>query len=175
MPSVMEQTVLSDRIIPAARGEFYFYSSEFSLERPVFVLMKCKANKNRPVEQLPNLKSEANVLFQFGNPFQATAYSIKSAHSFDLLDYAVKKEDFGETWLALSKVTAEKFEDICSRKDTATLIRECEEACSKRNEVVELSENSIVAMMTDSGKYGMFLVQDISATTIQIISCHILS
>jgi len=166
-------TPLSDMVIPAKPGEFYAYTSEFTAERPIFVFMKCKANKNRPIEQLPNIGSEANILFQFGDSYRAKAHSIRAAHTRDLLGPLVGKL-FGETWLASSKITAEKFYEIHSHKDVEKLVKICREACSRHEDVVELKEGSIIAVMTDAGKYGMFLVQRMTPVSIQITACHIL-
>lgn len=167
-------TTLSDMIIPAKLGEFYSYTSEFTAKRPIFVFMKCKANKNRPIKQLPNLGSEANIFFQFGDPIRASAHSIRSAHSLGLLGSPAGERLFGETWLASSNVVADEFYEIHSHKDVGELVKKCQEACSEHETVVELNRGSIIAAMTSQGKYGMFQVQNITPLSIQIVACHIL-
>ncbi|PIP73099.1 MAG: hypothetical protein COW88_03025 [Candidatus Lloydbacteria bacterium CG22_combo_CG10-13_8_21_14_all_47_15] len=174
MFAVTDRAVLSDRVIPAEPGEFYSYTSEFTAERPVFVLMKCKANKNRPIEQLPNLFSEANIFFQFGDSTQAMAHSIKNARALSFLDSFADEKTLCETWLALSKITVEEFYEIHSCKDAAKLVDVCREACLRRQAVVQLKEGSIIAMMTSGGKYGVFLVQEMTSVSIQVVACHIL-
>lgn len=174
MPMVTNQTTFNDMIIPAQPGEFYSYASEFTAERPVLALMKCKSSKSRPIKQLPDLGPEANIFFQFGDSNQVRAHSIKTAHAFGLLDSLAVENPFGETWLATAHITVEEFYEIHSCKDVETLVNACQEACFERKVVVEMNEGSIVAIMTSGGKYGMFLVQEITSVSIQVVACHIL-
>lgn len=167
-------TILSDMIIPAKSGEFYSYTSEFTPERPIFVFMKCKANKNRPIEQLPNLGLEANILFELGNSSLAKVYSVRAACANGLLGNLDGEKLFGETWLASLSITAEEFSKIYTRKDVGKLVETCRKACSRHEVVVGVCEGSIVAVMTDLNKYGMFLVQQITPTSIRVVACHIL-
>lgn len=166
--------ILSDEIIPAEVGEFYNYTSEFTTERPVFALMKCKANKNRPVEQLPELGAEANIFFCFDGTTQVRACSIRTAHSLGLLDCQVNGESFDKTLLGSTKVDIEDFHDIRSNKDVKTLMEVCQRTCNNSEAIIELGKGSIVAMMNDRGKYGMFLVQEMTPESVQIMACHTL-
>lgn len=156
MPKTIGDVILSEKIIPAEPGEFYDYTSEFTIERPVFVLMKCKANKARPVEQLPDLGSEANILFCFDDPDKVSAHSI------------------GETFLGHSNITFDDFHTIRSGKDTEILVGVCQKACSGNSAAIDLREGSIIAIMTAGNKYGMFLVQEMTPESFQIVACHIL-
>ena len=174
MFTVAEHAILSDRVIPAESGEFYSYTSEFTTERPVFALMKCKANKNRPIEQLTDISFEASIFFQFCDSTQAKAHSIKAARALGFLGSYADEKTIGETWLALSEVTTEEFYEIHSHKDVEKLVKACREACFKRQVVVELNEGSIVTMTINNSKYGMFLVQEITSVSIRVAACHIL-
>ena len=174
MLMTIEDVTFNDRVIPSKLGEFYRYTSEFTIKRPVFALMNYIANQNRPIEQMPDLSFEANIFFQFCDSTQVKAYSIKVAHALGFLGSYADEKTIGETWLALSEVTTEEFYEIHSHKDVEKLVKACREACFKRQVAVELNEGSVVAMMTNNGKYGMFLVQEITSVSIRVIACHIL-
>jgi hypothetical protein len=171
--SLMGHQNLSDEIILAERGEFYAYTAEFTPDRPVFVLMKCKANKNRPVEQLPVLGSEANVLFQFDGFNQARACSVETAKLQGLIDPRVNWQSWVETHLGLPNISTREFERICSQKDVDRLVTTCMEVCSKEEKFLDLAEGSIVAVATSDGKYGLFLLEEISSESILIAAGHV--
>lgn len=166
--------VLSESVIPAVQGEYYAYSSEFTEERPLYVLMKCKANKARPITAAEVLGREANLLFLFGSPTEVQACTIKTAHASGLLGNSINGESFGETWIAPAEIAAEDFYELRSQKDVTKLVEICRAVCSKRGISLALKPGEIVAMMTDGGKYGLFLVNGVTQTSIQIEACHIL-
>lgn len=166
--------ILSDQVIPAVPGEYYAYSSEFTVERPLYALMKCKANKNRPIAAAEVLGHEANLLFLFGNPNQVQVYAVKTAHASGLLGDSVNGESFGETWIAPAEITAEDFYALRSRKDVKTLVETCQVACSEHEVSIAVEPGAIIAMMTGGGKYGLFLVKRLAQMSIQIDACHIL-
>jgi len=174
LPNISEdQGALSKLIIPAVPGEYYAYLHEFTKERPVFALLKCKANKARPVEEAAELGMEANAFFQITDT-NTKVLSIKAADAYGLLDCVGISDLFGETWFAPVKLTPKEFHEFRACKDAIALVEMCQEACSERGVVVDLKESSVVAMMTEHGKYGMFVVQEINSTSIQIAACHIL-
>ena len=172
--SVMQQQMaLSQGIIPAVRGECYSYSSVFTGERPLYSLMKCKSNKARLISEVPSLGSEVNALFQFEgvNP---RILSIKKADALGLLEGMGSKSAFGDTWFAPTNLTSEQFIKLRADKKAEELVRVCQNALTDRQVAIELHEELVVAMMTDGGKYGMFLVEEITISSIQIEACHIL-
>ena len=168
------QVVPSELVISAVPGEYYTYSSEFTDERPLYVLLKCKSNKSRPVADAGSLGREANMLFLLNDWTQAQVYSIKEAYSLGLLGDAVNAQLFDDTWVACAGITDDYFYDIRSRKDVAMLVETCKKACSEHSVSVPLSQGSIIAVMTSGGKYGLFLVKELTPTSIQIDACHIL-
>ena len=176
--SVMEVEVngslLSQLVIPAVPGEYYAYSSEFTEERPMYALMKCKANKERPIAAAKDLGYEVNLFFLFGSP-HVQVCSIRMAHAFGLLGDSVNSESFGETWIAPAGITVETFYELRSQKDVVMLAETCRAACFKSREVfITLDPGMVIAMMTDGGKYGLFFVKGFTPTSIQIDACHIL-
>ncbi|MBI2087103.1 MAG: hypothetical protein HYT69_02980 [Candidatus Zambryskibacteria bacterium] len=170
------QEVPSHLVIPAVPGEYYAYSSEFTEERPLYALMKCKANKARPITAAGDLGHETNLLFLFGSPIQVGICAVRTAHASGLLGNSISDESFGETRIASVEITAEDFYELRSRKDVAALVETCHAACSGKDRKVTLAldPGAVVAMMTDGGKYGLFFVKGLTPTSIQIDACHIL-
>ena len=169
------QGVPSQLVIPAVPGEYYAYSSEFTEERPLYALMKCKANKARPIAAAVDLGHEVNLLFLFGSPgpVQVQVCAVRTAQASGLLGDSVS-ESFGETWIAPAGITAEDFYELRSRKDVVALVEVCQTAHSKCEVIIALDLGAVIAIMTDGGKYGMFLVKRLTSTSIQIDACHIL-
>lgn len=168
------QRVPSELVIPAVPGEYYAYSSEFTEERPLYALMKCKANKDRPIVAAEDLGYEVNLLFLFGSQNQVQVCSVRAAHASSLLGNSVNGESFGKTWIAPAGITAEDFYELRSRKDVVALVETCQATCSKREVSITLNPGAVIAMMTDGGKYGLFFVKGLTPASIQIDACHIL-
>ncbi|MBI5798472.1 MAG: hypothetical protein HZB10_00895 [Candidatus Yonathbacteria bacterium] len=174
LSSVMQQQMtLSQGIIPAVRGEYYSYSSVFTEDRPLYSLMKCKSNKARLISEVPNLGSEASAFFHFDG-MSPRVLSITEANALGLLEDMRSKDVFGDTWFAPTNLTGEQFMKLRGNKNTEELVRTCQEVLIDRQVAIELHEELVVALMTDSGKYGMFLVDEITTFSIQIEACHIL-
>lgn len=162
----------SDLVVPAVRGEFYKYSSTFTEGRPLYVFMKCKSNKDRMLASAAELGSECNLVFLLGD--RQHVCSIRTAHASGLLGDSVSGESFGETWIAVAGISPEDFYKLRSEKNVEALTSICHEACAKRETSMALEPGLVVAMMTDVGKYGMFLVKELAPAGIEIDACHIL-
>jgi len=172
---IVNQEILSDLIIPAVQGEFYSYSSKFTDERPLYAFMKCKANKNRPIDTIKDLGHEANLLFLFNKLEQIKVCPVKTAHTSGLLGNSVNSELLSNTFIAPAKITAEHFYNLYFKKDASKLMKISQESCLEcKTSIIPLELEMIIAMMTDCGKYGLFLVKDLTSTSIQIDACHIL-
>ena len=167
---MQQQMALSQKIIPAVPGEYYSYSSVFTKDRPLYALMKCKSNKARLISEAPNLGSEVNAFFQFerDNPW---ILSIKEVEALGLLGSA---QSFSNIWFTPTKITAKEFIKLRADKNTQELVGVCQETLTNRQVATELHEELVVALMTDGGKYGMFLVEEITISLIRIEACHIL-
>ncbi len=171
--SVMQQQMaLSQGIIPAVRGEYYSYASVFTEERPLYALMKCKSNKARLIGELSVLGPEATAFFQF-NGAGPRILSLKKAFASGLLESMQPTGAFGDVWFAPTTLTAEQFMKLWTSKKTGDLVSACQHALSGRQVTTELREELVVAMMTDSGKYGMFLVEEVTMSSVLIEACHI--
>lgn len=166
------QEGLSDLVIPAVPGEYYLYSAEFTEERPLYALMKCKANKNRPIETVAALGKEANLLFLFDESRRVC--SVQTANFLGLLGQPVEDGLFGETWIAQAGISASEFYKIRARKGLAELAQICQNVCIADEAFIDLRLGMVIAMMTDSSKYGLFCVKKMTASLIQIDACHIL-
>lgn len=163
----------SEQIIPAVPGEYYIYSSTFTTERPVYALLKCKANKNRTVTSLKDLGNEANLLFLFRQN-QIQVCPIKTAIDYGLPRHFVDLETLSDTWIGVATITKEFFHEIREMGEISDLKRICRASCLEPKTPILLKQGSIIAMMTSCGKYGMFLVNEITKTSIEIEACHIL-
>ncbi len=168
------QGVLSNEVIPAVRGEYYAYSSKFTPWRPLYVLMKCKANKNRRIGDLKDLGREANLLFRLGDPAHVEVCSVRIAHSFGLLGNSVDPENFDDTRIAPTGITAADFYRLRSQKDAAKLVEASRSVSPEPTLSIALKPGLVVAMTTHRGKHGLFLVKGIAPGSIQIDACHIL-
>ena len=168
------QGVLSEQIIPAVPGEYYAYPHEFTKERRLYVLMKCKSNKARAIKEVGDLGREANFLFLFDGPNQARILGIKEAQARGLLGSFAKGELFDESWVAPAGITAESFHKLYSNKNVSALVDTCKLACADRRVSVTLKRGVVIAMMTSGGKYGLFLVNKLTSSSISVDACHIL-
>jgi hypothetical protein len=168
------QGTLSESVIPAVPGEYYGYHHQFTDGKPLYALMKCKSQKARVVAQAEQLGCEANLFFEFESAFSARVHAIKKAHACGLLGISINGVQFGNTWVASTNVTAEDFYALREQKDVEVLVEICTLACNNREESVDLVPGIVVAMMTDTGKYGMFLVRDLTPKSILVDACHIL-
>src|SRR5262249_2556237 len=146
-------------VIPAVPGEFYAYPADFTRDRPLFPLMKCRANKSWTASEAVRLGREANLFFRFGTDGRAHACSIKTAQARGLLG-PVNGDPFVETWVAPIAMTAEEFYGVSAQRTPAMLADICREACVHRGASVELEQGVVVAMMTETSKFGLFLVTE---------------
>lgn len=169
-----QQESLSQEIIPAVPGEFYGYRSLFTKECPVYALLNCKANKARPTNDVTELGHEANALFKIGGS-HTRVLSIKTAVASNLLEIACFGENSDSTKFARIPLTLDEFDMIRSQKDSQKLLTICQKiSFHEYQPTVKLAPNVIIAMVTEYGKCGLFLVQDMTAVSIQIAACHIL-
>lgn len=166
---------LSEDIIPAVPGEFYSYSSKFTIERPVYALLKCKANKSRTLTSLAELGDEANLVCLFGRHGKYLQIcSIGKAHSLGFLSNCAVNKSFDETCIRFAGITTKSFYDLRMRKNAETLVKICRLMDYEHQTSVVPKPGDIFALMTGTGKYGMFLVKELAPTSIKIDACHIL-
>lgn len=171
---VEEVTSLSEQIMPAVRGEFYGYTSEFSIDRPLYFLMKCKSNKARPITtDRDQMLQELDLTFTFGD--SVSLCSPNSAPSVRLLDNVLDEESLrrlNETEIR-SNVSPEDFYRCIDARSEAMLVETfCASGASKTT--VLLSEGMTLAIRTASNKYGLVLVGELMSSTCKIEACHIL-
>jgi hypothetical protein len=159
--------------MPAVQGEYYSYPSLFTKEQPLFALMKCKSNKVRKISEISTLGVEINAFFQCyeENP---QILSIKEANALGLLGSTKIKDVFDDIRFAPTDLTDEQFLELRDSKETTVLVSACEKVSHELRNVVDLHEGLVVAFKTSGGKYGMFLVEEITFSSIQIEACHIL-
>lgn len=170
---LQHQTALNQGVMPAVQGEYYSYPSLFTKEQPLYALMKCKSNKVRKINEISTLGAEINAFFQCyeENP---QILSIKEANALGLLGNIKTEDVFDDIWFAPTHLTAEQFLELRDSKGVTELVSACEKASLELRAVANLQEGLVVAFKTRGGKYGMFLVEEITFSSIQIEACHIL-
>lgn len=172
--SVEKVTSLSEQIMPAVRGEFYCYTSEFSVDRPLYFLMKCKSNKARPITTDPDqMLQELDLTFIFGDSVSlCSPNSIPSVRLLaNLLDEA-RLRRLSETELRLN-VSPEAFYR-CVDARSGEVLKETFCASGASETAVLLSQGMTLAIRTASNKYGVVLIRELTASTCKIEACHIL-
>ena len=162
---------LSDNIIPATLGKFYVYQSTFTEQHPLYALLDCKANKGRPLAQAHQLGREVHLHFEFGDENQAGIASMKTINVVKQLGHA--HDMFDNVYVAPTSVAIEDFYILCAQRDTNRLVEICTLACAGRETCMEVCSNSVVAVVTSAGKYGLILVKELSPTSINIEACHV--
>ncbi|MBI2356422.1 MAG: hypothetical protein HYV13_04435 [Candidatus Doudnabacteria bacterium] len=159
----------SEPVIPSVRGEFYNYSAEFSTGRPLCYLFKCKANKSRPLEEAVLIDHEIDLVFSFGSEVHACSPSV----TVDLLDDVVNV-GLSHTLIARAGMTEDRFHYLRQQKNGDLLAQVCRAMTTRGGEVVTLSPGTILAVRTESGKYGLFLVKEVTPSAVKVDACHIL-
>lgn len=160
------------QIIPAVPGEYYAYSSGFTAERPIYALMKCKASKSHEIDDMEVLGNEANLFFEFGD--SPRVHGVKVACLLGLLGGSINNELLDDAWVARVDISADAFYELRSRKDGVALADFCRSACSRRETSVSLKQEDVVAVVTSRGKYGLFLVKELTQDSMEVDACHIL-
>jgi hypothetical protein len=136
--------------------------------------MKCKANKARSLADAVELGKECNLVFLFGE--RPRVCSIKAVRTYapHLLDSRINDKSFDETLIADAEITIESFYGLRSQKNVESLVEICRVACSRPRTSIALGPEKVIAVTTDAGKYGMFVVRETTSTSIDIDAWHIL-
>jgi len=159
-------------LIPAVRGEYYNYTAQFSTVRPLYCLLKCKSNKDWQLSDADRLIDQIDMVFTFGDTVQVC--SPNTPPSVELLGNLFTPEELNTTRIARANVTAEQFYQLREQKDGPTLAEVSRKSVEQNDEVVDLNEGAVVAVVTASGKYGLFLVKELTPSALKIHACHIL-
>lgn len=134
----------SEEIIPAVLGEFYSYSARCDNTRPLYVLLKCKANKSRSFSEIHRLRNESNLIFLLEDTPRAC--SIQSAVRMGTVTLPADLIFFDESYIALTPIKPPAFRTLRQEKDIVSLVNECEQFCSKKQSITEISLNSVYAI-----------------------------
>src|SRR5262249_19524515 len=151
--------VAFDPVIPAVRGEFYSYSSSFTADRPIGFLMKCKANKDRPLADVADYFQEHDLTFVFAGG--VSVCSPNAAPSMRLLGSLIAA-NLNQTFIAArADISEDAFYALRRRKNGQELAAVCGQMEPRNYAVVALSVGTIFAVITGSGKYGLLLVKEL--------------
>jgi len=165
---------LTDRVIPAVRGEFYSYSTQFTLERPLYAMMKCRANKDRAVTFAEEHADEVNLVFVFKNGLVRIGSPL-APESEQILAGICDPDELGETYFATTDMTEAEFEAMRQEENGAKLAEFCGGAIGDGQlDGVPLSLGAVIAVVTDCGKFGLLRITYLTASTVRVDACHIL-
>ena len=169
----IDKNILSEDVIPAIKGQFYSYSADFSLDRPLYFLMSCKSNKGRPItEDVKYIIQELNLCFIFGN--QVTICSPNSEESILLLKNSeVHHENLSYSEIRVSSISKDTFY-YCYQKKEESLLVDIYDTANENVSNIILSTGTILSVKTASGKYGLILIKELTNSTCKVDSCHIL-
>lgn len=166
---------LSEQVMPAVKGEFYRYTSDFSVERPLYFLMKCKSNKARSATtDIEKTLQELDLTFIFGD--RVLLCSPNSAPSIGLLRNVLEdtvSRRLNETEIRLSNMSDEAFYRCLNARSEALLV-DAFRASGASESTVVLSEGMTLAVRTGSNKYGLIRIKYLTVSTCSVEACHIL-
>lgn len=165
--------LLSEQVMPAVPGEFYRYTSDFSKDRPLYFLMKCKSNKSRPLTtDVLHIVQELDLTFVFGN--EVMLCSPDSPASVELLRGVIADpQELNKSRLKPTTITADVFYD-CYHGKKESLLVDIHRTSGVSESSITLARGVILSVKTDSGKYGLILVKEVTAFSCRIDACHIL-
>jgi hypothetical protein len=163
---------LSEDVIPATARKNYVYSSTFTVRRPLYALLDCKANKSRAIAHVGTLGREVHLCFAFETAKRAKVYSIGTANDTGFLGDA--NVEFDEVFVApATSIAIEDFYVTSAKRDSARLIEICRAACKERKTYALVTPGMIVAVLTSGNKYGLFLVKKVTPTSVHVDAYHI--
>lgn len=169
-PISKQNASLSEQIIPTVPGEFYSYTSDFSIERPLYILMKCKANKSRPIT--PEIIKELDFTFIFGR--EVILCSPDSELSKELLgNIIVEPQELIHSEIRNANITEDTFYECFQEKRDSFLVNIYNNSGESKSNLV-LYTGLILSVKTFSGKYGLIIIKELTDSTCKIDACHIL-
>jgi hypothetical protein len=171
---IEEVVSLSEEIMPAVKGEFYRYTSDFSVEKPLYFLMKCKSQKARSTTNIENVLQELDLTFIFGD--RVSLCSPNSVPSIGLLSNVLEGaslRSLNETEIRQSNMSLKAFYSCLDARSEA-LLADAFHASGASASTVLLSEGMTLTVRTTSNKYGLILVKELTASTCRVEACHIL-
>ena len=172
---VEEAALSSDEIIPAVRGEFYAYTCGFSAERPLYFLLKCKANKARPLTtDVEQLLQELDLTFIFSD--EVLLCSPSSGPSTDLLRNVLNDADLrrlNKTEIRLSALSTDRFHRSLEARSGLVLV-DAFHGSEPSDSVVRLSEGMTLSVRTASNKYALIRLRNVTVSACTLEASHIL-
>lgn len=166
--------MLNNVLMPAEKGVFYSYSANFSSETPLYLLQKCKANKNaRPTcGNTDETLRELDLVFIFGDT--VSICSPNHDHSVKLLGAHIDNlKGLNTSEIRISSMSSDKFRE-CSKKKDSSQLEDAFNNSSASDSPISLSTNMILSVKTNGGKYALILIKELSNSSASVDACHIL-
>lgn len=163
-------TRLSEDTIPSVQGEWYNYHSVFTPMRPLGYLMKCKANKDRPLRFVEENDS-VDIVFVFDDEVVQVC-SPCSGHSLKMMAGRVDPEALKKVGLVQTALTRERFDAIRTGKDVVGLLtaRQSGSVAS----CLPVTKGMILAITTQAGIYCLMRATEVNPHKVCFDACHML-
>ena len=99
---------------------------------------------------------------------------MSAAPSVQLLGGLIATDELNKTSIGCADISEGAFYALRQKRDGQTLATVCQQMEPRNNSVVALSTGTIFAVITESGKYGLLLVTELTPTSLKIDAAHIL-
>ena len=134
-------------------------------------LMKCKANKNRPLH-FAKENTDVDLTFVFDKR-GVRICSPDSKLSVELMcGLDVDIEILNRTLIARVNITTKQFNALRDLNDREKLVSICREGSTSSQ--LKISKSLIIAVVTQTGKYGLMRVIEVTPEMVCFEACHIL-
>ena len=136
--------------------------------------MKCRANKGRSITDAPDYPAEHDLTFIFGDT--VAVCSPNARPSVELLGDLAIGVELNMTRITRVDMTNTAFYRLRLQKDGQALAAVCRAVImmGQSEDVVPIAQGTILAVMTETGKYGLMLVTEVTPTSVAVDACHIL-
>ncbi len=169
-PDPHKVTRLSEDTIPSVKGEWYNYRSVFTPMRPLGYLMKCKANKDRPLCFVEE-NDGVDITFVFDEEVVQVC-SPDSEHSLKMMAGRVDPKTLKKVNFVQTSLTKVQFDAIRIGKDVVSLLTVCQSGSVANCLLV--TKGIILAIKTQAGIYCLMRATEVNPHKVCFDACHIL-
>lgn len=166
-----QPSTLSDDTIPSVKGEWYNYCSIFTPNRPLGYLMKCKANKDR-AWSFVEVNPDVDIIFMFGK----RSVRICSPHSKlsveRMSSFNVSINTLNKSLITRIGTNSGIFDEMRNLKDKEQLASICRSGHGISQ--MAIHKDMVISIITQTGKYGLMRVVEVTPEMVRLDMCHIL-
>jgi hypothetical protein len=151
-------------------GDFYAYSSKFSKDTPLYIMMPCKANKNDDTNGVISKPKYIDFIFVFDKTNKICSPNSKAAAIITRIKPESSVLNFTE--IKVANITREDFYKVYNNMDIKGLIDIFSKSKKATTDYQTIAKNMILAVKTQSNEYGLILVKSTSTTSVEVDACH---